>query len=251
MDRKKSLLKGENQGSLQLHKNIMATNSGSSIGAFIASLKFMKKTKHEVENNERIVTERSSSPKESPTFRRRTHSADSIYDEVEFSNFENESKKAKKQNNKHRRKSLSRKNFSSLNGDDALHNAVMVGNVELARQTLFSGNNIDVNAVKAPGWTAMHHACRLGNIELIKLLADAGANLSYLNSEGISPLRLAVMYGHFEAATYLIHEQGVSCDEIRDGFQEKRRPSGNIYYSPNQTDMKHPPLQKTKSYTFE
>ncbi|XP_057312209.1 ankyrin-1-like [Hydractinia symbiolongicarpus] len=219
-------------------------NSGNTLSAFISSLKFIKKSKIDGEGDKTLL--RCPSPKllSSPSlFRHRTHSVDSAFDDslLEDVNdvLETDSKRIKKLHGRMRRKSISRKHLS----DDSLCNAVMVENVELARQVLLSDNNIDVNTFSAPGWNPLHHACRLGNIELIKLLLDAGANTSLETVEGFSPLRLAVIYGHFDAAAYLIHERGVCCHEIRDGMQECK-PSLSI--STTRVTMKHAKIVKTK-----
>ena len=162
---------------------------------------------------------------------------------------QNDSAEAKKRHGLlPRRKSISKNKHPLVyNNDESLQNAVLVGNVELTRQVL-QNENVDINALQAPGWTVLHHACRLGHLKMITLLLEFGADTSLVNEEGLTPLLIAVTNGNFDAAACLIHDGGVSCAEVRDGFQAAisyRRPSEPSPINAHNVNNK---LKKTKSF---
>jgi len=208
---------------------VIGKKTGLIIMSTMFSFKFMKKSKSVAEYPDGKVTLRNPSPH---PLRRRASSADTVrfeaYLEIEELRLqaEQEQKKQKGSAMRTRKKSTGRKS-SQEKTDDTLYDAITHENIANVKDIL-AMQTVDVNAYRDFGWTILHHACLIGNTEIIRLLLEAGANPALSNRQGISPLRLAVKSGNFEAASYLIHEHGVSCDEIRDGFQEN---SPILYHS--------------------
>ena len=198
----------------------LTSSSSNSFSSLFASLKFgIKKTSKTELSSDSISPSATDSP--SSKLRRQALSLD--FSSAEHSKFleelvqmENETKKIRNTFN-NKRKSFSKKN-SVYNSNESLHNAVLNGNVELTRQLLLT-EDVEINTLLPPGWSALHHACRLGNLKIIKLLLEFGADPSVPNDEGFTPLLIAVTNGYFDAAAYLINDGGVSCKEVRNGFQ--------------------------------
>ena len=200
---------------------LTSSSNNNSFSSLFASLKFGIKRTSKIElspdsSNTMVVHSPSSK------LRRQALSLDFTSAEhskmlEELVQMESETKKIKNTFN-NKRRSLTKKNSSVFNSNESLHNAVLNGNVELTRQVLLS-ENVEINAILPPGWSALHHACRLGNLRMIKLLFEFGANPSVPNNEGLTPLLIAVTNGYFDVAAYLINDGGVSCEEVRNGFQ--------------------------------
>lgn len=199
----------------------LTSSSSNSFSSLFASLKFGIKRTSKIElSPDSTNTMVLHSP--SSKLRRQALSLDFTSDQhskllEELLQMESETKKVKNTFNS-KRKSLTKKNSSVFNSNESLHNAVLNGNVELTRQVLLT-ESVEINAILPPGWSALHHACRLGNLKMIKLLFEFGADPSVPNGEGLTPLLIAVTNGYFDVAAYLINDGGVSCKEIRNGFQ--------------------------------
>lgn len=201
---------------------LTSSSNNNSFSSLFASLKFGIKRTSKIElspdsSNTMVVHSPSSK------LRRQALSLDFTSAEhskmlEELVQMESETKKIKNTFN-NKRRSLTKKNSSVFNSNESLHNAVLNGNVELTRQVLLS-ENVEINAILPPGWSALHHACRLGNLRMIKLLFEFGADPSVPNNEGLTPLLIAVTNGYFDVAAFLINDGGVSCEEVRNGFQE-------------------------------
>jgi ankyrin repeat protein len=75
-----------------------------------------------------------------------------------------------------------------------LRNAVMYGNVELVKSLLAQG--VDVNgrcgAAKGVLNTYLHTACSRGHEAVVKILVEHGAKLETKNSDGETPIFIAV-----------------------------------------------------------
>ena len=118
---------------------------------------------------------------------------------------------------KKRRAQLLKKNHSTSGSESLLHFAVAEEDIELTLQILTT-DETDVNFLRPPGISVLHQACILGNLELMRLLIENGADVHQKNFEGLTPLHLTVVHGNFDAAMYLIN-QGVDTVEIKNGFQ--------------------------------
>jgi ankyrin repeat protein len=100
-------------------------------------------------------------------------------------------------------------------GMTALHLAAREGNVELARQMIEEG--ADVNArvrsgeKRSPEWgsTPLHYAVRDGHIDVARLLIEKGADVNAANDRGVTPLHRAIY--NAEMARLLI-EKGATLD---------------------------------------
>ncbi len=55
--------------------------------------------------------------------------------------------------------------------------------------------NTDVNAIDQNGWTALHSAAFSGNVELTKQLIAHGADVNAKANDGLTPLHLAAQMG--------------------------------------------------------
>ena len=101
--------------------------------------------------------------------------------------------------------STSPENINAVNceGENALHLAIHQNNIEIAKQLIKAG--INVNQPGDLGHTPLHEACSLGNLELIKVLLNAGAD-PFALTEGKPPFTLARFGGHDEVCNFLAVE---------------------------------------------
>ena len=222
----------------------MSANTTNSFSSLLASIKFgIKKSTNRSDNGDDYTQHASPTTKArrqalSLDFSTSEHSL--ILEElIEFQQLENEAKK-QRHGILARKRSVPKRTSSVYNSDEMLHNAVMVGNVELTRQVLIN-EKVDINSFSHQGWTALHFACRQGNTKMIKLLLDNGANTKLLNDNGMTPLLVAVTHGNFDAAACLINDGGASCDEIKNGFQTQTS------YKDNSNNNRHNKLKVTRS----
>ncbi|KFM63428.1 notch-regulated ankyrin repeat-containing protein-like [Stegodyphus dumicola] len=63
---------------------------------------------------------------------------------------------------------------------------------------------LNVNFYDKEGQTALHQSCMDGNLELVKLLVKFGADVRLANRDGWSALHIAAYGGHQDIALYLI-----------------------------------------------
>lgn len=82
---------------------------------------------------------------------------------------------------------------------------------------IIASSKIDINSLYPPGSSALHQACVLGNLQIIKLLIQCGADIEIKTWSGLSAVKVATLFGHFDVAQYLI-ETGASSRDIQDGF---------------------------------
>lgn len=76
-------------------------------------------------------------------------------------------------------------------GFTPLHRASCNNNLPIIDVLLGSGK-ANVNATDKEGWTSLHHALAEGNVELALKLVAAGADAKAVNSDGETPLQVAV-----------------------------------------------------------
>ena len=91
--------------------------------------------------------------------------------------------------------------------DISIRDAAYDGNIEVVKQHLAAGT--DVNEKVDDGWelTPLHNAARNGHKEIIELLIAAGADVNAKDKiDGYIPLHLAAIYDHKEIAEILIAE---------------------------------------------
>ena len=69
----------------------------------------------------------------------------------------------------------------------------------------------------ARGDTALHHATRNGDLEIVKQLVNKGADVNVVADQGHFPLYCAAGHGHVETTRYLV-EQGADLQtRLSDG----------------------------------
>ena len=84
-----------------------------------------------------------------------------------------------------------------------IHTAVISNNLDVVRQHIEAGTDIDV---KEPfnGSTPLISAATFGKKEIAKTLIDAGADLSITNNDGSTSLHAAAFFGRVEIVQMLI-----------------------------------------------
>ena len=91
----------------------------------------------------------------------------------------------------------------SITDSDAIHDAVLSGNLAAATRLLSLG--VDVNKVNKDGDTPLTLAAFNGDIPMIGLLIKSGADLErYNDKERLNPLHYAVLMGHTGAVKKLL-----------------------------------------------
>lgn len=94
--------------------------------------------------------------------------------------------------------------------------AVFLVNVERV-SALLRDNSALVQERYARGDTALHHATRNGDLEIVKQLVSRGADVNAIADQGHFPLYCAAGHGHVETTRYLV-EQGADLQtRLSDG----------------------------------
>ena len=101
-------------------------------------------------------------------------------------------------------------NAKNGQGVSALWAAAFDGKVEVIRVLLANGAGIDA-AVAVPGpdeepveVTALHVAAANGHLPAVRVLKEAGADVNYAGSDGMTPLMVAAVGGHADMVKYLL-----------------------------------------------
>jgi ankyrin repeat protein len=84
-----------------------------------------------------------------------------------------------------------------------LHTAVLTDNLEVIRQHIKAGSDLNV-LESTRGSTPLITAAALGRPEAAEILIDGGADLNYKNNDGSTALHTAVAFGKTEVAEILI-----------------------------------------------
>jgi uncharacterized lipoprotein NlpE involved in copper resistance len=84
-----------------------------------------------------------------------------------------------------------------------LHSAVVTGDLEVIRQHIKAGSDLNVLEPTRAS-TPLITAAFLGKTEAAKILIEAGADLNYKNADGSTALHTAAAFGKTEAAKILI-----------------------------------------------
>ena len=87
-----------------------------------------------------------------------------------------------------------------------------------------------VNSMRPHGITPLHIACVAENIKFVMALTEKGADVCLKTKVGLSPLKLAFLFGHYDVAEYLIIQ---GSDPIKDGV---RTPS---HTDPHRATLTH------------
>ena len=99
-------------------------------------------------------------------------------------------------------KPLSKDSTISKDETDSFFNAVSSGNLNLVKQYLRQG--VDVNQKYKEGWTALMIASVANYLEMAKTLISAGADMNLQDKDGLTALIWASFKGHLEIAKTLI-----------------------------------------------
>lgn len=93
-----------------------------------------------------------------------------------------------------------------------LHLAVKASNFAAADALLRGKGSSRVSSKDVYGQEPLHHAVRIGNMDMINLLLSNNANVSAENAFGWRPIHIAVAYNHLPIVTHLI-THGASVDD--------------------------------------
>ena len=94
--------------------------------------------------------------------------------------------------------------------------AVFLANVERV-SAMLRDNSALVKERYAHGDTALHHAARNGDLEIVKQLVSSGANVNATTGNNHFPLYCAAGHGHVETTQYLVEEGADLQARLSDG----------------------------------
>ncbi|GIK06713.1 ankyrin-2 [Aspergillus viridinutans] len=98
--------------------------------------------------------------------------------------------------------------------------AALSGNVECMAFLIQEGADVYQTAPgAAPGeaWSCLHFMVIRGKMEGVKLLVEHGVDIDMVWVRGMTPVRIALEFGHFDIASYLL-EHGAKVPEDQDFF---------------------------------
>ncbi len=97
-----------------------------------------------------------------------------------------------------------KKSESAIDKPDMhIHAAVLSGNLEVVRQHIEAGSNID-EIEPMSGSTPLVSAATFGKTAIAELLIEAGASLTISNNDGTTPLHAAAFFCRIEIVQLLI-----------------------------------------------
>ena len=94
--------------------------------------------------------------------------------------------------------------------------AVFLDNVERVNAMLRDNPEL-VEERYARGDTALHHAARNGDLEIVKQLVDNGSDVNAIADQGHFPLYCAAGHGHVETTRYLVEKGADLQARLSDG----------------------------------
>ena len=97
---------------------------------------------------------------------------------------------------------LTEYNLNSKMINNALFDAVYLGDIDIAK--LLIENGADINTQKEFGNTSLHLAVREKNFDLVKLLIEYGADVNIKNNADWTPLHWTASNGYYDVAKLLI-----------------------------------------------
>lgn len=93
-------------------------------------------------------------------------------------------------------------NFQDSDGMSALHQASLVGSLEMMGMLLEQGASVGITDNK--GMLALHYACWQGKPEPVHMLLQWRSPVNNQSFDGATPLHLACQHGHFDVANLLL-----------------------------------------------
>ena len=94
--------------------------------------------------------------------------------------------------------------------------AVFLANTDRVNAMLRDNSTL-VKERYARGDTALHHACRNGDLEIVKQLVSSGADVNAVADQGHFPLYCAAGHGHVETTRYLVENGADLQARLSDG----------------------------------
>ena len=135
--------------------------------------------------------------------------SDTIYEAV----FENDLPRLKSLLDQQPNLVFATKKITKLGGATLLHNAARFGHLEIVRELMRRGADINAKSVgfNELGGTPLHHAASSGHAKMVQFLLKAGASIEEPLPDGRTALQLASLNNHLETAQTLVDE-GASLD---------------------------------------
>ena len=119
-------------------------------------------------------------------------------------------------------------NTTGSGGKHLIHEAANIGNVELVKQLLSAG--VDIDLKNKAGGTPLHAASVNGRIEVVKLLISKRANVNAQNRRGVTPLSFAIGRKHPEIAKLLRENGAKTAKELTAMTTELHNRAFTYYY---------------------
>jgi len=111
------------------------------------------------------------------------------------------------------------------NSRTALVWATIVSDVDILKQLIGNGADVNVEADKALKLTAMHYAAAKGDVDILDTLLRAGADYQRLDKNGVSPVDTAIFYKKASTLEHLLlkykadySENQISVDTVNAMF---------------------------------
>ena len=86
----------------------------------------------------------------------------------------------------------------------SLHLAAIFEKKEACLVKHYIKSGIDINIKNSQGNTPLHLAIQNGGVEVMKYLVENGADINAINFHSVSPLQLALSNGTFNTIKYLV-----------------------------------------------
>ena len=141
-------------------------------------------------------------------------------------NNNNNNNKNNNNNNKQEGKQKSSKRafvrrFTTNSNESVLQHAIKNSDAESLQKLLQDvQHRTEINHSKSPGVTVFHQACVFGDVKIIQILLSNGADVNLRTWSKLSPVKIATIFGHFDAARLLV-ESGADQVDVVNGYQEE------------------------------
>ena len=88
--------------------------------------------------------------------------------------------------------------------DISIHESAKEGNIEVVKQAIAAGTDINLKDDAYGGWTPLHYAVSEGQNEVAELLLSKGADVNAKHNRDGTPLHIAALFGQNKVAELLI-----------------------------------------------
>jgi ankyrin repeat protein len=99
--------------------------------------------------------------------------------------------------------------YKNVNQKTALHEACLIGDLDVVKFLVTHGSESEVNARDSKRDTPLHIAARHQHFKVVKFLIENKADVNFLTITRYSPLHEAAISGNFESVRLLV-ENGAS-----------------------------------------